>query len=83
MHDPSSVRLVRGRDPEAAPIEEFRLSEPGRGYRHEAAEVVRCLRAGLIESPTMPLDESVSIMETLDEIRRQIGLRYPFERPIG
>jgi len=83
MHDPSSVRLVRGGDPEAAPIEEFRLSEPGRGYRHEAIEVVRCLRAGLTESATMPLDESISIMETLDEIRRQIGLRYAFERPIG
>ncbi len=24
-------------------------------------------------------DESVAIMETLDEIRRQVGLRYPFE----
>jgi hypothetical protein len=40
-------------------------------------EVARCLREGLRESPVMPLAETVTIMETLDEIRRQIGLVYP------
>jgi predicted dehydrogenase len=49
----------------------------GHGLRYEAAEVVRCLREGRLESDLMPLDETVSIMETLDEIRRQIGLVYP------
>ncbi len=53
----------------------------GIGLRYEAAEVARCVRAGLPESPAMPLDESVQIMETLDEIRRQIGLIYPEEQP--
>ena len=43
----------------------------------EAAEVARCLREGLRESSVMTLEESVSVMETLDEIRRQIGLTYP------
>ena len=41
---------------------------PGRGLSHEADEVARCLRAGLLESPVMPLDESISIMETLDAV---------------
>jgi predicted dehydrogenase len=51
----------------------WRYDEPhqGLGLRHEAAEVVRCLRAGLVESPVLPLDETVSVMRTLDEIRRQ------------
>jgi predicted dehydrogenase len=51
----------------------WRYDEPheGIGLRHEAAEVVRCLRAGLPESPVMPLDETVAIMRTLDEVRRQ------------
>lgn len=31
---------------------------------------------GKKESEILPLSESLSIMETLDEIRRQIGLRY-------
>ncbi len=47
------------------------LDGPGKGLRYEAAEVVRCVREGLTESPAMPLDETVSIMRTLDEIRRQ------------
>jgi predicted dehydrogenase len=49
----------------------------GNGMRFEAAEVGRCLREGLLESPVMPLDETVAIMTTLDEIRRQINLTYP------
>jgi predicted dehydrogenase len=51
----------------------------GKGLRFQAAEVGRCLRAGEIESPVMPLDETLSIMRTLDLIREQIGLRYPGE----
>jgi predicted dehydrogenase len=49
----------------------------GRGMQYQAAEVHRCLRAGLRESPTLPLSETLSIMQTMDEIRRQIGLTYP------
>jgi hypothetical protein len=49
------------------------------GYHHEAAEVMECLRQGKTESATMPLDESVSIAETLDQVRAQIGVKYPME----
>jgi predicted dehydrogenase len=41
----------------------------GNGYTHEALEVMRCLRAGDLESPQMPLDETVEIMHTIDRIR--------------
>ncbi len=51
----------------------------GSGLAYEAREVMRCLREGLTESPTMPLDESLAIMRTLDELRRQAGLRFPEE----
>jgi predicted dehydrogenase len=40
----------------------------GRGLHYQAQEVARCLRAGLLESEAMPLDESVSIMETIDAV---------------
>ena len=56
----------------------------GEGLRFEAAEVHRCLGAGLTESPTMPLQESVSIMHTLDSIRAEIGVVFPWcRRPSG
>jgi predicted dehydrogenase len=51
----------------------------GNGYAHEADEVMRCVRDGLTESPLMPLDETLSIMHTLDQIRAQWGLVYPQE----
>lgn len=43
---------------------------------YEAEEVMRCLKLGLKESPYMPLDESIQIMETMDEIRKSWGLVY-------
>lgn len=48
----------------------------GNGYVHEAIEAQRCLRAGLLESPGMPLDETLALMGVLDDIRMQIGLQY-------
>jgi predicted dehydrogenase len=52
-----------------------RFAQPhrGRGLRHEADEVARCLREGLLESPLMPLDESVSIMETMEAVLAQVA----------
>lgn len=52
----------------------------GNGYQYEAIEVGRCLREGLVESPVMTLDESISIMETMDTLRAQWGVRYPMEQ---
>ena len=51
----------------------------GNGYNYEAEEVARCLDEGLLQSPVMPLDETVALMRILDEIRSQIGLKYPME----
>lgn len=51
----------------------------GNGYQYEAMEVGHCLREGLLESSVMPLDETLSIMETMDTLRSQWGLRYPME----
>ena len=51
----------------------------GNGYQFEAAEVMACLRAGKLESDLMPLDETLSIVETMDTIRARWGLRFPGE----
>ena len=51
----------------------------GNGYNYEAQEVARCLGEGLTESAVMSLDETVALMRILDEIRAQIGLKYPME----
>ncbi len=52
----------------------------GTGLAHEAAEVMRCLRNGEIESPLVPLDDSLAIMRLMDLIREKIGLAYDADR---
>jgi len=50
-----------------------RYSVNGYGYGYEAAEVVRCIREGLLESPLMPATDTLLVMETLDRIRQQLS----------
>ena len=64
-----------GRDPE-----EFTEPGPAASFVHQIAEVTRCLRAGELESPLVPLDGSLAVMRTLDAARARIGLRFPGER---
>ncbi|GII28302.1 Gfo/Idh/MocA family protein [Planotetraspora mira] len=60
-------------------VERYDFPVEGSGLRLQAEEVARCVRDGLLESPVMPLDETCQIMGTMDEVRAQIGLRYPSE----
>nr|WP_220182703.1 hypothetical protein [Sphaerisporangium album] len=60
-------------------VERYDFPVTGNGLRFQTEEVARCVREGLLESPVMPLDESCQIMGTMDEVRAQIGLRYPGE----
>ena len=41
----------------------------GSGYQFEVAEVQRCLADGLLESPTMPLQDSVAVLHVVDRLR--------------
>lgn len=47
----------------------------GYGLRFEAEEVARCLAAGQLESPVMPLSESVEVLESVDRISALISDR--------
>jgi len=51
----------------------------GHGLREQAIEMARVVNSGALESPLMPHNETISVMKSMDEIRRQIGLTYPFE----
>jgi len=51
----------------------------GHGYEFEAAESMRCLGEGLLESPLMPLDETLAILDSIDRLRRSWGLTFPEE----
>ena len=49
------------------------------GFQYQVAEVARCVAEGRTESERITLDDSVAVMRTLDEIRRQAGVVYPGE----
>jgi predicted dehydrogenase len=61
------------------PVERLDLPFTVNGYEYEIAEVGRCLRAGLRESPFMSHRASRRIAGWLDACRERIGLRYPCE----
>jgi predicted dehydrogenase len=69
FYAPTAVSLIT-RDGEITRIES---DHEGRGLRHQADEVARLLAAGELESPLMPLDETISIMATMDAVLEQIA----------
>ena len=52
----------------------------GNGFQFEIEEAMHCLHEGRLESAAMPWSDSVRVMEVLDRIRGQWGLRYPEDR---
>jgi predicted dehydrogenase len=64
FYAPASFKLIL-REGERS---HFEYVDEGRGLRHQADEVARLLAAGETESPLMPLDETVSIMTTMDRV---------------
>jgi predicted dehydrogenase len=70
-----SVELIRGSQPPELTAAPF----VGNGFEGEIAEAQACIRAGLFESQRMPHAETLALVTWMDAIRRQIGVRYPFE----
>ncbi|KAJ9236776.1 hypothetical protein DTO169E5_5546 [Paecilomyces variotii] len=64
---------------EAPPVKEVECPFPGngKGMYWEADEVARCVRDKKLESEGMPWEESIVIMEVMDEVRKQGELTYP------
>jgi predicted dehydrogenase len=71
------ARLTLMRPGQADEIQDHPIE--GSGYRYQALELLRCVRSGLVESPELTLAESRAVMATMDQIRAQVGMRYPGE----
>jgi len=75
-YSPTTFRVVL---PDGTVQEEYTSDVAGRGMQYEALAAERLVRDGNLEGDILPIAESVAIMGTLDEIRAQIGVRYPRE----
>jgi predicted dehydrogenase len=70
----TSFRLIA---PDGRVVEDFVSAIDGRGMQFQALAAERLVAEGNLAGDILPIDETVAIMGTLDEIRRQIGLVYP------
>ncbi len=75
-YTPTSFRVV-AHDGEV--LEEYHSEVQGRGMQYQAIAAERLLAEGKTDSDLLALDESVAIMHVLDELRAQVGVRYPGE----
>lgn len=76
FYQPNTVRLL---DPDDREIDRYEAPSREHGLAYEAAEFARLLTDGKLESDLLPLEETLRIMRVLDEIRAQLGVRYPGE----
>ena len=76
FYNPASMRVIM----HDGTTTEYPNDYKGHGLREQAKEFERVVRSGAMNSPILTPDESIEIMGSLDEIRRQIGLIYPSEK---
>ena len=74
-----SPTTFRTYDNSNAVSEVFDGAVEGRGMQFQADEAERLIALGMTAGEIMPPAQSVEIMQTLDEVRAQIGLKYPSE----
>lgn len=73
-HEAQGYKIIKGEE-----LSEHKLPTTGRGYSYEIMECMTCVSKGVIESPIWSHQNSLDLIRMLDQIREQIGLKYPFE----
>ena len=75
-YEPTSFRVIA---PDGTVRETYVSDVAGRGMQYQAIAAERLVAEGNLAGDVLPIDETVAIMGTLDDIRRRIGLVYPQE----
>lgn len=68
---------INGEDPKF-----YKFPYKAAGFQFEAEEAMNCIAEGRLESSTMPLDETLGIMELMDSFRREWDMLYPWENKV-
>lgn len=77
INNPQSISIF---DLDDNLIQRINVPEQISGYEYQFQECIERIENGEIESHSMPLTDSIFVMEVADSIRRQWGLVYPQER---
>ena len=73
---PAEMLLFRGNGPDVEP-EVCTTQWPGGGYTFQAQEVMRCVRAGELQSPTVPWADTLAVARTLERWRSAVDRTNP------
>ena len=77
INNPQSVSVF---DLEDKLIAHYDVHRQINGYEYQFAECAKALKEGRTESWSMPLEDTVYMMEFMDSLRKQWGMIYPQER---
>lgn len=77
INNPQSLSVY---DTEDKLLATYDFSNQINGYEFQFAECAAALAAGKTEAPSMPMEDTVYVMEFMDNLRRQWGMVYPQER---
>lgn len=61
-------------------VEEIKVPQQITGYEYQFLACKEALEQGLTESPYMPLDETLYIMQLMDDLRYKWGVFYPMDK---
>lgn len=61
------------------PVRNIRVPQQITGYEYEVKACVRAIESGALECPEMPHEETVRMMEIMDGLRAEWGIKYPCE----
>ncbi len=76
INNPQRIRL-NGRD--RVFVEEIEVPQQITGYEYQFLECREAIADNQLESYSMPLDETLYIMQLMDGLRRKWGVRYPMD----
>lgn len=75
FYNPASMRVVLN----DGTVTEYPNAYTGHGLREQAEAFKQIVQSGEVESKILTWKDSVDIMKSMDTVRGQIGLKYPFE----
>jgi predicted dehydrogenase len=75
FYNPASMRVVLN----DGSVTEYPNTYTGHGLREQAEIFKQLVQSGSLESKVLTWKDTVDIMKSMDTVRSQIGLKYPFE----
>ena len=75
FYNPASMRIVLN----DGSVTQYPNTYTGHGLREQAESFKQLVRSGKFESEILSWQDTIDIMKTMDTVREQIGLKYPFE----